>query len=151
MNASSLQLLGSRLTPQQLLVMVNAQIAANAKGNAATQSNAQIQSGTAGLAQAGGQYSGMAQNQGVAKSSSKGKARVKKAKFNNITVNSNNDGAEAQDPTKPKKATRPLNSFIAFRSKCLPLSHDLTQQLNETQAIIPRPSRASSRIIFRDS
>jgi hypothetical protein len=151
MNASSLQLLGSRLTPQQLLVMVNAQIAANAKGNAATQSNAQIQSGTAGQAQAGGQYSGMAQNQGVAKSSSKGKARVKKAKFNNITVNSNNDGAEAQDPTKPKKATRPLNSFIAFRSKCLPLSHDLTQQLNETQAIIPRPSRASSRIIFRDS
>jgi len=151
MNASSLQLLGSRLTPQQLLVMVNAQIAANAKGNAATQSNAQIQSGTAAQAQAGGQYSGMAQNQGVAKSSSKGKARVKKAKFNNITVNSNNDGAEAQDPPNQKKATRPLNSFIAFRSKCLPLSHDLTQQLNETQAIIPRPSRASSRIIFRDS
>ncbi len=151
MNTSSLQLLGSRLTPQQLLVMVNAQIAANAKGNAATQSNAQIQSGTAAQAQAGGQYSGMAQNQGVAKSPSKGKARVKKAKFNNIAVNSNNDGAEAQDPTKPKKATRPLNSFIAFRSKCLPLSHDLTQQLNKTQAIIPRPSRASSRRIFRDS
>lgn len=151
MNASSLQLLGSRLTPQQLLVMANAQIAANANANAATQSNAQIQSGTVAQAQAGGQHIGMVQNQGVAKSSSKGKARAKKAKFNNLTVNSNNGGAQAQDPTKPKKATRPLNSFIAFRSRCLPLSHDLTQQLNETQAIIPRPSKASSRRISRDS
>jgi len=90
------------------------------------------------------------QTQGVTKSSSKGKAHAKEAKSNNLTANSNNLVAQAQDATKPKKATRPLNSFMAFRSKCLPLSHDLTRQLNETQAIFPKPSKASSRRISRD-
>ena len=119
MNTSSFQLQGSQLNPQQLLAMVNAQIATNA--SATVQSQALTQSGAMTQAQAGGQSSAMVQAQFKTKFSSKGKARAKGAKFYHLHPNSKNYGAQATAAMMPKKATRPLNSFMAFRSEFLQL------------------------------
>ena len=150
MSSVTLQNLTSRFTPQQIVAMVNAQMAANANANAnvMAQSYASNQPHALNQVQAGSQFQAVAQPQDMNNHSWKGKARAKGLKFHSVHANSKKKGALANPAMKLKKNSRPLNSFMAFRSKFPLLSLQVNCLLNISQAITLKSSRASSRRIF---
>ena len=130
-----------RFTPQQLLAMVNAQIAANAMAQSQAQAQyyaetqLQLQNQSAAMnhvatmdhAEASGQSQAMLMAHDMTMNmnnpSKKGKARAKGTKFSNLHAGSKNIGAQINPAGKLKKTTRPLNSFMAFRSKSCQCLH----------------------------
>lgn len=139
------QLPVSSFSAQQLITMGHAiQAESDAKAMAEAQARAQAQAHAEVMfptqVQAGGHSTVMTQAKRKTNAMLTGKARKKATKFHTLMSKTKN-GA----PMQLKKATRPLNAYIAFRSKSLLTFRRCNHQLKISQAFIPRSSRATSR------